>query len=185
MDSTASKTSAKLVKLLRRNGPTPIASIHALYQSRFRENLDLEGRGIHGSIEAGLLPGIVYRKHENVGYLEAEMTGRTKAAGGRVANSAQTVAAASVTDLASYTAAVEMFVLRAANVTVKTLGQACAGRTVGLRVVQEDRNDKTTGALTHIQASVKSRQVIDASITVCSVGSSSMELGMTGCAVCH
>lgn len=209
MDKTVHQTSANLVKLLRENGPTPIDSINASYQARFRRGLNLQGRGIHGSMAAGLLPGIVYRKLKSVTYLAAKTAERTKAAGGGQANSTQPVASASsrkrkhvevskqpsgvtataasalqpaittstakdlaapgllvITDIASYTAAVEMFVLRPENTSVKTLGQACAERTVGLCVVQDDLDGRTTGTLTRIQASIQSRQVGDASIAV-------------------
>lgn len=176
MDRTAKKTAANLLKLLREDGPTPIDSILKSYQARFRENLNMQGLGIHGSLAAGLLPGIVYRKQNNVGYLAAETTRRTGAAGGGLANSAEMANSRAkdpavsgllvVADLESYAAALEKFMLRTEKVTVKTLEQACAGRTVGLRVVQEDL-DKTTGALTHIQVSAKSRQAGDASIAVC------------------
>lgn len=194
--STVKKTAANLLELLRENGPTPIDSILNSYQTRFRENLNLQGVGLHGFMAAGLLPGIRYRKHDKVLCLEAKKKGRAKAAGEGLAKLAQTVAPASttkglhvqdskqqavatapalsapdppiatsrardhavpgllmVTDVTSYAEAVEMFVPRAGSITVKTLEQACAGCTVGLRVL-EDFDHKTTGALTHIQASI-------------------------------
>ncbi|CAM9847231.1 unnamed protein product, partial [Sphacelaria rigidula] len=56
-----------------------------------------------------------------------------------------------VTNIASYTTAVKMFVPCAERIGAKTLMQACAGRAVVLGVVQESADDKITGAVTHIQ----------------------------------